>query len=324
MNMKKLIAILSSIILSTVCSTAQQSTLFTFSEQSPAISPEISGSQVTFRLAADYATVVRLSASWLSEPVPMRKSEGVWSVTVDLPSPEIYTYSFIVDGVTVLDPANSKLLRDGSRYSNLLMVNGTASANYSDAARRGTVEYIWYDSRVLGAGRRMVVYLPDGYFDKANAKKKYPVLYLLHGEGDDEESWIEKGRASRIFDNLIAQGKASQMIVVMPNCNPGQQAAVSLGLPESDASARFSSPSHAMARSLCEEIVPFIDGKFRVNIKVPRVLTGQPSDNDVMREVRAGYPNVFGSVKGMSDPDGADKWAGRRVQLVGLVPGLFK
>lgn len=323
-TVKQFISILFSILVSAACLNAQQNT-FSFSSQPSVVSPEISGSEVTFRLAADYTTTVRLCGSWLDEPVPMRKSEGVWSVTVALPAPEIYTYYFLVDGVAVQDPANCRLVREGSRYYNLLMVNGAASANYFEAQRRGSVEYVWYNSRILGFSRRMAVYLPDGYYDKANAKKQYPVLFLLHGEGDDEESWISKGRASMILDNLILQGKASQMIVVMPNCNPGQQASATLGLSEVDASAKYASPDHAMARSICEEIVPFISSSYRVNAKPAfRVLSGQSSDKGVMREVRAGYPNVFGSVKNMPEADNVDEWAGKRVQLNTLAPGLFK
>lgn len=323
--MKKLLVILSSILLSAICATAQQNSISTSANRPAAVSPEISGSEVTFRLAADYATVVRLSAGWLSEPVPMRKSDGVWSVTVDLPQPEIHTYHFIVDGVSVLDPSNSAMRRDGTRYSNLLMVKGPASANYFDAARRGAVEYIWYDSKVLGISRRLAVYLPDGYFDKANAKTKYPVLYLLHGDGEDEESWVSKGRASRILDNLIAQGKASRMIVVMLNCNPGQQAAADLGLPEFDAAKKFASPVHAMSRSLCEEIVPFVESRFRAQSKQSfRILSGQPSDSGIALEVRMKYPNVFGKIMDMPLSEGTDQWSGNRVQLNELVPKMFK
>ena len=122
--MKKLLVILSSILVSAICATAQQNSISTSANRPAAVSPEISGSEVTFRLAADYATVVRLSAGWLSEPVPMRKSDGVWSVTVNLPEPEFYTYYFLADGVAVQDPANCNIVREGSRYYNLLGCDG--------------------------------------------------------------------------------------------------------------------------------------------------------------------------------------------------------
>lgn len=320
--MKRFLQIVISLLLPAACLNAQQKGIV-FSDSSPVVSPEISGSEVTFRLPADYTTTVRLCGSWLDEPVPMRKSDGVWSVTVNLPEPEFYTYYFLADGVAVQDPANCNIVREGSRYYNLLMVNGSASANYFPASRRGTVEYVWYDSAVLGFNRRLTVYLPDGYYDKANVKKKYPVLYLLHGKGDDEESWISKGRAQMILDNLILQGKASQMIVVMPNCDPGKQAAATLGLSQVDASEKYASPDHAMARSLSEEIVPFIDSRYRVNVKL-RTLSGQSSQNGVIRETLAGYPNVFGSVRNMPDADRVDEWTARRVQLNALAPTLFK
>ena len=207
---------------------AQELRNFNFGGARQIVSPEIKGDSTTFRLSADYATVVTLYGSWLpgyGDRIPMTKGEGgVWSVTVETPSPEIYTYNFFVDGVSVNDPQNYMVQRDGTRYLNMLMVPGERSENYFETDKRGTVSYRWYDSEILGLNRRLTVYTPYGY--EENPRQKYPVLYLLHGGGGDEEAWTSMGRAAQILDNLIEKGLAEPMIVVMPNGNPGQQAEI--------------------------------------------------------------------------------------------------
>ena len=228
-------------------------------------SPEINGEKVTFRLNANYATVVNLQGNWLEGSIPMQKGQnGVWEVTIDTPSPEIYTYNFVVDGVSVNDPQNYMVQRDGTRYLNMLMVPGERSENYFEANQRGTVTYRWYDSKILGINRRVTVYTPYGY---ETSGKKYPVLYLLHGAGGDEEAWTSMGRTAQILDNLIEKGLAQPMIVVMPNGNPGQQAAQPLGLPEKQIDRRDPAMADAYVKSLCTEIVPFIEKNFRVIAK---------------------------------------------------------
>ena len=189
--MKKFISIIAGLALIAGSATAQELANFSFGRQR-IVSPEIQGDSVTFRLSANYATIVNLSGSWMPNPwggsIPMQKgNDGVWSVKIALPSPEIYTYNFVVDGVSVNDPVNYMVQRDGTRYLNMLMVPGERTENYFPANKRGTISYKWYDSAVLGMNRRLTVYTPYGY--EANPKKKYPVLYLLHGAGGDEEAW---------------------------------------------------------------------------------------------------------------------------------------
>ncbi len=151
-------------------------------------SPEISGHSVTFRLLAPKASVVTLNGSWIGAvDLPMTKdADGVWSTTLTL-TPQMYGYWYLVDGVCALDPSNSETERDGSRFNSMVMVSGPESAiwDFKDVPH-GTVEQIWYPSPTLHMDqRRMYVYLPPNYEqDKA---KKYPVLYLLHGGGGDEE-----------------------------------------------------------------------------------------------------------------------------------------
>lgn len=292
--MKKALAVFAASLLMAGALSAQELSNFNFGGRQQVVSPEIADGQVTFRLAADYATVVQLAGNWLEGAVPMKKENGVWSVTIDLPSPEIYTYNFIVDGVSVNDPQNYMVQRDGTRYLNMLMVPGERTAPYFETDHRGTVTYKWYDSAILGINRRLTVYTPYGYEAKANAKKKYPVLYLLHGAGGDEEAWSSMGRAAQILDNLIEQGKAQPMIVVMPNGNPNQQAAQTLGLKTSDVNFRDPAYANAYVRSLCEEIVPFIEKEFRVNAKPEsRAIAGLSMGGGHTISASTLYPAMF-------------------------------
>ena len=295
--MKRLLTILFAALLLAGAASAQELTNFNFGGRQQIVSPEIADGQVTFRLAADYATVVKLSGSWMpgfGGSIDMKKENGVWSVTIDLPEPEIYTYNFIVDGVSVNDPQNYMVQRDGTRYLNMLMVPGERTENYFETDHRGTVSYKWYDSAILGLNRRLTVYTPYGYEAKANARKKYPVLYLLHGAGGDEEAWSSMGRAAQILDNLIEQGKATPMIVVMPNGNPTQQAACTLGLPaaQMDLQKAMSSPSYV--QSLCQEIVPFIEKEYRVISKPEsRAIAGLSMGGGHTISASCLYPAMF-------------------------------
>ena len=190
-HMKRILTIVASLIAVAGAMNAQELTNFSFGRQAPVISPEIQADSVTFRLKADYATIVKLSGSWMpgfGGTVDMRRGENnVWSVKLPLPPSDIYTYNFVVDGVSVNDPQNIQVQRDGTRFLNMLIVPGKMTENYNEAAHRGTVSHPWYDSKILGINRRLTVYTPYGY--ENNPKKKYPVLYLLHGAGGDEVAW---------------------------------------------------------------------------------------------------------------------------------------
>ena len=246
--MKRFFTLVAASLAITASLQAQELANFSFGRGArPVISPEIQNDSVTFRLKADYATVVKLSGSWMPNPYGgtidmVRGENNVWEVKIPLPEPEIYTYNFVVDGVAVNDPQNVLVQRDGTRYLPMLMVPGARTENYGEATKHGTVSHPWYDSKVLGFARRLTVYTPYGY--EANPKKKYPVLYLLHGAGGDEEAWTSMGRAAQILDNLIEKGLAEPMIVVMPNGNANQQAARTLNIPE-----REELPRHRQARS---------------------------------------------------------------------------
>ena len=291
--MKKILSVIATLCMVAGALHAQELANFNFGGRGrPVVSPEIQNDSMTFRLKADYATYVKLSGSWMPNPyggsIDMRRGEGnVWEVKVPCPRPEIYTYNFIVDGVSVNDPQNILVQRDGTRFLSMVIVPGERSENYKEANQRGTVSHPWYDSKILGINRRLTVYTPYGY--EANPKKKYPVLYLLHGAGGDEEAWSSMGRAAQILDNLIEKGLAEPMIVVMPNGNPGQQAAGTLNLPTKQVTEQ-----DAYVKSLVTEIVPFIEKNFRaIPKKASRAIAGLSMGGGHTTRATILYPDVF-------------------------------
>lgn len=242
--------------------------LANFMGRQPVISPEISKDAVVFRISAPYADTVRLYGSWMKDfksVVALKKdNNGLWAVSVPVPAPELYTYSFIVDGLSVNDPNNILMQRDGTRYLSVLLVPGDLTANYFEAKQRGTLSQVWYDSPTLGLTRRMFIYTPFGY---EGGKTRYPVLYLLHGAGGDEDAWSNMGRTCQIMDNLIEKKLAVPMIVVMPNGNPGQQGAKTLLLPEKTIDRNTPDFANLYVNSIVKDIVPYVEKNYRVIAK---------------------------------------------------------
>jgi enterochelin esterase-like enzyme len=251
-------------------------------------SPEVSSDgKVTVRLSAPAATVVTLNGSWLgATDLPMTKdASGVWSTTVGPLSPQLYGYWFVVDGVRVLDPSNSETERDGSRFNTMVMVGGPAADLWTyKEVPHGTLEQIWYPSPTLKMDqRRMYVYLPANYMkDKTT---KYPVLYLLHGGGGDEDAWTGMGRMTVIMDNLIASGRAVPMIVVMPNGNATQSVSQGFGYGPTPSLTQVTAPAPNPAsatptgqtagmppipyegsypQSVVKDVIPFVEKTYRV------------------------------------------------------------
>ena len=324
--MKRILIALASLVMATGALSAQELTNFSFWGQKPVISPEVKNDSVTFRLKADYATVVKLSGSWMPNPwggsIDMTRGENnVWEVTIPLPEPEIYTYNFVADGVSVNDPQNVMVQRDGSRYLSMLLVDGERTENYKAAEQRGTISHPWYDSAILGINRRLTVYTPYGY--EKNTKTKYPVLYLLHGAGGDEEAWSSMGRTAQILDNLIQKGLAKPMIVVMPNGNPNQQAAQTFGLPTTEYDWRDPANRNLYVQSLVEEIVPFIEKNFRVVAKKShRAIAGLSMGGGHTIAASGMYPNVFDYICPLSM--GAHKSDELSAQLQGIKKAGYK
>ena len=250
---------------------------------SPAVrSPEaLPDGRVTFRLLAPGANEVTVNGDWIGAThLPMVKgADGVWTTTVGPMAPELYGYWFSVDGVRALDPCNSETERDGSRFSSLVMVDGPASAAWRfSEVPHGTIEQVWYPSPTLKMSqRRMYVYLPPGYRD---GRRTFPVLYLLHGGGGDEDAWTTMGRASVIMDNLIAAGKAEPMVVVMPNGNDEQTVSQGFGYGPIPSAQQLAAPPPRPAtgpgvvpptpyaghypESIVKDVIPFVERTYAV------------------------------------------------------------
>ncbi len=264
--MKKNFRLMAGAVALLTCFTANAQEMNSLMFRAGVKSPELKNDSVTFRFVAPKARTVAVSASWLGydpSKLPMTQDQtGVWSVSVPQPSPELYTYNIVVDGVTMLDPSNVFVQRDGSRYMNAFLVRGDFADLYAESSKAGDVEHVWYYSAENDMMRRMYVYTPAGY-DPSNKNIKYPVLYLLHGGGGDEDAWLTLGRTCQILDNLIAAGKAKPMIVVMPNGNPNQYAAQTLGIPVKENVKKYNSNFDNYS-SLVADILPYVEKNYNV------------------------------------------------------------
>ena len=189
-------------------------------------SPEFNADgTVTLRIKAPEAKKVCIIGDCIENGRgEMTQQDGVWTYTTKALPAELYSYRFYVDGVETQDAGNIERSRDVRSFMSTFIVSkeegdlGYLYQNHN--VEHGDVSHVWYDSPTLGMKRRMSIYTPPGY-DKGKA---YPVLYLLHGAGGDEEAWLTLGRMAQIMDNLIALGKAKPMIVVTPNGNASDDA----------------------------------------------------------------------------------------------------
>lgn len=242
------------------------------------VSPVVNAadSSLTFAVLAPDARKVELTGNIPSTPIPLnRDSAGVWRGSVSHLAPDLYNYVFEIDGVRTVDPANPYVMRDiGSLTSYTIMPGGTADLFMARDVPHGTVRKLWAKSDTLDMDRRMTVYTPAGY--ETDTLRRYPVLYLLHGMGGDEDAWGELGRATQILDNLIASGQAEPMIVVMPNGNAMQAAAPGFtaeGLYQP--SGERSVAPLGLFESSVPELVAFVDSGFRtIPDKAHRAIAG--------------------------------------------------
>jgi enterochelin esterase-like enzyme len=182
----------------------------------PVVSPEVlSDSRVVFRLRAPNAREVAVAREGAERILMQKDDQGVWTLTTEPLDPDLYAYSFVVDGLTILDPVNPVTKPNILNMQSLLHVPGPSSVPWEIRdVPRGTLHRHFYRSAVVGDYRDFFVYTPPGY-DPA-AAGGYPVLYLLHGFSDDASGWTAVGRAHVILDNLIAGRKARPMLIVMP------------------------------------------------------------------------------------------------------------
>jgi enterochelin esterase-like enzyme len=313
------------------------------------LSPEIHPDRtVTFRFFAPKSQEVTLNGSWDGgSDIKMTKdAQGVWSVTIGPMAPQLWGYWFLADGVKALDPNNGETQRDGNRYDNLLMVSGPESAlwDFKDVPH-GTVEQVWFASPTLKqARRRMYVYLPPDY---KTTTVKYPVLYLLHGGGGDEDAWTTMGRATIILDNLLAAGKMKPMIVVMPNGNATQTVSQGYGYGPTPAPQQVVAPApppiQAAAQaagqparppqppqpyegsyphSLVKDVIPFVEKSYRVLAdKDHRAIAGLSMGGGHTFTATNNNPGVFGWIAIFSSGPRGGIDAATRAQLEAVKAG---
>lgn len=246
-------------LLASLAASAQQALDARVDVSTAVVNPDHS---VTIRLQAPSAKQVLIDGDLVAGRVEMSKdSNGVFAYTTAPLEPELYTYRLLVDGISMTDPGTVHTVRDISRVMDMVLVEDAASVYGVHDVAHGSVLSVWYPSATKHAARRLCIYLPPHYFETT---ERYPVLYLLHGSGGDEQAWLELGRTAQILDNQIAAGKAKPMIVVMPNGNmtddatPGQGVA-GLVVPGIPAEHRMDGVFEFYFR----EVMDFVDASFR-------------------------------------------------------------
>ena len=294
-------------LLSAPDASSQEALKFYPDNCSPQVNNDLS---VTFSLKAP--DVGRVSVNGIGKPLEMsRDSAGVWSVTSTPLSPDIYTYTFDVDGVRIIDPGNIYTARDIASVSSVVIVPGGNADLYAmHDVKHGNVSKVWYDSPLLGMERRMTIYTPAGY--NPADEKRYPVLYLLHGMGGDEDAWGELGRATMILDNMIAAGRIEPMIVVMPNGNANLAAAPGetgrgLYTPKGDDSRAEA----GKFENSFPEIVEYVDANYRtIPEKSGRAIAGLSMGGGHTWRISMQNPDMFDYVGLFS---AAVRWNGNGV-----------
>ncbi len=222
--------------------------------ESPQVHPDRT---VTFLLHAPEASRVELSGQFLSGNRPMQKNEaGLWSITVGPIEPNLYPYSFVVDGVAVADPSNQDLFPNERFKASLVDIPAEPALLHAvREVPHGELTYSFYHSEKLQRVRPLVIYTPPGYREQPD--RRYPVLYLVSGTTDTEETWFRAGRMNFILDNLIAEKKAVPMIVVMPYGN------MMMGMPR-PSTPEVAAMYQAFGDELVGQIMPFVEQNYRV------------------------------------------------------------
>ena len=304
------------------------------------VSPEINpDNTVTFRYYNPKAVTVQVSGDFLpTEPITYMMGDrkmtweapgkadlvehnGLWTYTTAPLEGELYSYTLYVDGQKMMDPSNIYQNRDIATWTNIFTMStekGDKGWYYEvQDVPHGNVSKVWYDSPTLGMQRRMTVYTPAGY--EKNPKAKYPVLYLLHGSGGDEDAWSDLGRAVQILDNLIAEGKAQPMILVMPNGVYFNQAAPGVAVNMFQPTiANSRSQSTAEVEESFPDIIKYIEANYRVKKdKNSRAVAGLSMGGRQSAALSRKYPSMFGYVGMFSGvvPPEVDEATGKDVTL---------
>lgn len=257
-------------------------------------SPQVNtDNTVVFRFFAPAAKDVKLNVQFEKANVPMTKdATGVWSVAVGPAKPDMYPYHFIVDGISVADPKNAATFPNEGFQNSIVEITGSTPLVHTvKNVPHGTLAYRYYTSPTLG-NRPVLVYTPPGY---ENNSAKYPVLYLLHGTTDTEETWTKVGRANIIMDNLIEQGKAKPMIIVMPYGRAFPTISKSSG------SLRNWDNLQEFKQDFLNNLMPFVEKNYRTkNEKDSRAIAGFSGGGGETLYIGLNNPNLFSWIGGFA------------------------
>jgi enterochelin esterase family protein len=274
----------------------------------PVVSPEVNADKtITFRFRAPNAKEVTLIGELDGKPYPMTKGEnGIWTVTIGPLAPDVYNYQFNADGVIAMDPVNPsvKLGFGGFPPANMVEVPGDEFDDARDVPH-GSVRMETYHSKTLGVPRTAWIYTPPGY-DRGNTR--YPVLYLLHGAGNIDSSWMLTGRANYILDNLIAEKKARPMIIVTPLGYARMGVGTGPERPVQGAPAPGAPPNPAagiggglVGKDLLNDLVPFVEANFRtLKDSANRAIGGLSMGGGHTANISFANPKLFSYVAIMS------------------------
>jgi len=290
------------------------------------VSPEVHPDRtITFRLLAPNAKDVSVHGEFSGKPIPMIKDEkGVWSVTVGPVDPNVYGYGFAMDGLNMPDPCNTFVRVGALAYESQVEVPGNSFLEIRNVPH-GVLHEHWYYSKELNTTRRVLVYTPPGY--ENSAVKAYPVLYLLHGMGDDETFWTSVGRANFIMDNLLAESKAKPALIVMPFGHASRNiigagrrppGGASGGVPSGAPGGPASGPPpggrppgmpsmdgmfgvHMLQTDLQENIMPLVEKNYRVSTdRTQRAIAGLSMGGYQSLAIGLNNPQLFAYVAGFS------------------------
>ena len=290
--------------------------------------PRVDGAgRVELRIKAPDATKVRVSF-WSGPKLDLvKQSDGLWTVTTPPLVPGLHYYMFNVDGAEVAD-LGSHAFFGGGKHASAVEVPEAGSTYYSiQPVPHGQVREVWYDSKVTGTWRHALVYLPPGYDEQV--KRRYPVLYLQHGGGEDETGWIRQGRANFILDNLVAAGSSQPMIVVMAYGyarRAGQPVPDLAGKPPGSperAKAMLDMAS-AFEADVTEALIPFVDSTFRTMAdRDHRAMAGLSMGGMQTFHVTLNHLDLFSYIGGFSGAGAAQLLAGEKLDARTAYNGAF-
>ena len=331
------------LILMFVTSLLANGLIYAQSDDEGLMPPVINDDQtVTFSLEAANAKEVKIEGTFLpkirqvktamgtfgkDQQIAMTRKGNQWIYVSKPLESELYTYDFIVDGMRILDPENTNIIRDVDEYSNYFIIGGGIADNYKvKDIPHGTVSKVWYPSSWEGMKyRRMTVYTPPQYADGTG--KSYPVLYLLHGSGGDENAWVEAGRASQILDNMISEGRIEPMIVVMPNGLVDRQAAPGeeVAYDREPSAMNVRSMMGLFENTFVHDVVTFVDEHYRtIRDQDKRAIAGLSLGGLHTLFISANNPDEFGYVGLFSAQTTNAMTDGRLKRLGRVTTGLKK